>query len=79
MEIKKKDIDKMNNILFISLEQIAKISMLLNPVIPLSTSKVLDALNVKTNIRNLDFLDGKNILTDDIKIKNLDILFKKTN
>ena len=69
----------MNNILFISLEQIAKISMLLNPVIPLSTSKVLDALNVKTNLRNLDFLDGKNILTDDIKIKNLDILFKKTN
>ncbi len=78
-KLKKKDIDKMNNILFISLEQIAKISMLLNPVIPLSTSKVLDALNVKTNIRNLDFLDGKNILTDDIKIKNLDILFKKTN
>ena len=67
----------MNNILHISLEQIAKISILLNPIIPKKSSKVLDALNIKIQSRTLAFLDGKNIISGDIKIKNLDILFKK--
>ena len=44
MEVKKENIDKMNNILHLSLDQIAKISILLNPIMPKSTSKVLDAL-----------------------------------
>ena len=67
----------MNNILHLSLEQIAKISILLNPIIPNATEKVLDALNIKNEFKNLSFLD-KNILLDDkVKIKNLDILFKK--
>ena len=60
-----------------SLEQIAKISILLSPIIPIATAKVLEALNVKTGQRNLSFLDGKNIISDKIEIKNLDILFKK--
>ena len=67
----------MNNILHIALEQIAKISILLNPIIPSSTSKVLNSLNVKTELRNLSFLNGTNILADHVKIKQLDILFKK--
>ena len=67
----------MNNILHLSLEQIAKISILLNPIIPEKSSKVLDALNISTEMRNLAFLDGKNILGDDIRTKKLDILFKK--
>ena len=74
---KKKDIDKMNNILHLALEQIAKISILLNPVIPESSTKVMDALNIKLESRNLSFLDGGNILPDKINIKELDILFKK--
>ena len=76
-KLKKNDTEKMNNILHISLEQIAKISILLNPIIPSSTSKVLNALNVKTELRDLSFLDGDNILADQVKIKELDILFKK--
>ena len=67
----------MGNILHIALEQIAKISILLNPIIPNATAKVLDALNLDTKLRNSSFLDGKNIISGDIKIKNLDILFKK--
>ena len=76
---KLKDInkEKMGNILHIALEQIAKISILLNPIIPKATTKVLDALNLDTKLRNSSFLDGKNILTDNIKIKELNILFKK--
>jgi len=68
----------MNNILHIALEQIVKISILLNPIIPEKSSKVLDALNINTELRNLAFLDGKNVIDDEIKIKKLDILFKKT-
>ena len=71
------NIEKMNNILHLALEQIAKISILLNPIIPESSTKVLDALNVKAKFRNLSFLDGNNVLADKIKIKKLDILFKK--
>ena len=76
-QLKKTNIKKMNNILHTALEQIAKISLLLNPIIPIASSKVLDALNIKTESRNLSFLDGQNIIGDKIKIQNLGILFKK--
>ena len=78
-KLKKSDVRKMNNILHLSLEQIAKISILFNPIIPTSTSKVLDALNIDTKLRNLSFLDGKNIIKDQIKVGELNILFNKTN
>jgi methionyl-tRNA synthetase len=77
-KLKKNNTEKMNNILHIALEQIVKISILLNPIIPEKSSKVLDALNINTKLRNLAFLDGKNIIDGEIKIKKLDILFKKT-
>ena len=76
-KLKKTDKEKMNNILHLALEQIAKISILLNPIIPNATSKVLACLNVKENIRNLSFLDGNNVIKDDIVINDLKILFKK--
>ena len=77
-KLKKNSLEKMNNILHIALEQIAKISILLNPIIPNKTSKVLDALNINNNLRNLAFLDDENVISDEIKLNNLDILFKKT-
>jgi len=76
-KLKKTNLDKMNNILHLSLEQIAKISILLNPIIPIATSKVLDSLNIPKKDRNLSFLDGKNVLQDLVEVKNLTILFKK--
>ena len=76
-KLKKKNIGKMNNILHISLEQIAKISILLNPIIPKASSKVLDALNINIELRNSSFLEGKNIISEEVRIKELDILFKK--
>ena len=75
--LKKTDIEKMNNILHLATDQISRISILLYPIIPISTTKVLDALNVDIKLRNLSFLDGKSIFLDKIKINNLDILFKK--
>ena len=76
-KLKKTDINKMNNILHLSLEQIGKISILLNPIIPEKSSKVLDALNVKKESRNLSFLDKGNLLDDEVNIGDLGILFKK--
>ena len=76
-KIKKENINKMNNILHISLQQIAKISILLNPIIPIATNKVLNALNINHAERNYSFLDGKKIISDKVNIGSLNILFKK--
>tara|TARA_B100000959_G_scaffold284958_1_gene358060 strand:+ start:264 stop:1799 length:1536 start_codon:yes stop_codon:yes gene_type:complete len=78
-KLKKSDINKMNNILHIALEQIAKISILLNPIIPMASNKVLDSLNIKPENRNNSFLDGEKIIPDSINLSSLNILFKKIN
>ena len=77
-KLKKSNLKKMNNILYISLNQIAKIAILLSPIIPFASNKVLNALNLDAHKRNLSFLDGKDIFQKQIKISNLDILFKKS-
>ena len=71
--------EKMNNILHLSLEQIAKISILLNPIIPKATTKVLEALKINPKSKNLSFLDGKDLLSKEIAVNDLSILFKKIN
>jgi len=76
-KLKKDNIEKMNTVLHTSLEQIAKISILLNPIIPIKSLEVIKALNIEPKKINLSFLDDQNILDDEVKIKNLDILFKK--
>jgi len=76
-KLKINNIQEMNNILHLSLEQISKISILLSPIIPLATSKVLDALNIDNKLRNLSFLDKKKIIPDIVTINELNILFKK--
>ena len=48
-----------------------------NPIMPKATLKVLHALNIKNNLVNNNFLNGKNIFDEEIKIKELSILFKK--
>jgi len=37
----------------------------------------LEALNLDFKDRNVSFIDGNNILKDEINIKELNILFKK--
>ena len=76
-KMKSSNINQMNNILHTALEHIARISILLNPIIPESSLKVLKALNIKKELINLSFIDGGNILDDEIKISNFNILFKK--
>ena len=71
--------EKMNNILHLSLEQIAKISILLNPIIPKATTNVFEALKINAKSKNLSFLDGKDLLSKEIAVNDLSILFKKIN
>ena len=78
-KLKKTDIDKMNNILHLCLEQIAKISILLNPVIPIATTKVLEALKVSSKSKNLSFVMNNTIIDNDITLGDLNILFQKIN
>jgi methionyl-tRNA synthetase len=78
-KLKKNNIEKMNNILHLALEQIAKISILLNPIVPQATTKVLKALKINAKSRNLSFLEGKKILSSETSISELNILFKKIN
>ena len=76
-KLKKDNVAKMNNILHIAVEQIAKISILLNPIIPEATKKVLNGLNIKDKQINLSFLDGKKAIPEKITIQSPNILFKK--
>ena len=67
----------MNTILYTILNQIRSISVLLNPIIPIATEKVLKTLSIeKTNI-NLESLKNTKALKPGIKLKKTDILFKK--
>jgi len=76
-KLKKNYVEKMNNVLHTALEHIAKISILLNPIIPIASTKVLDALSINIKLKNFSFLEREDIIPDIIKIKELDILFKK--
>ena len=75
--VKKKDQNRMENILFTVCEQIKNISILLHPIIPISTEKVLNSMNIQSNkitigqINNLDCFDHNR------ELKNLEILFNK--
>ena len=75
--IKKKDTERMNTILFTIVEQIKNISILLNPIIPNSTIKILKTINISQNDINISKIQDNNFLNHDKELNNIDILFKK--
>ena len=74
---KKSDIKRLSTIIYVSLELIRKISILLYPIIPSTSLKVLKSFNIKE--KNVSFKDiQKNeILKKNTKIDKISILFKK--
>ena len=76
-QFKKKDLKRMNTILYTIVEQIKNISILLNPIMPISTKKVLDTINISDKDISIESIKKENILNHDKELKNLDILFKK--
>ena len=75
--LKSKDPERMNAILHTILEQIKNISILLNPIIPISTKKVLDTINLSEKDISIDNIKKDDIFNYNLELKNLDILFKK--
>ena len=74
---KKKDPERMNTILNTIVEQIKNISILLNPIIPISTKKVLNTINISDKDILIETIKKENIIDNNKELKNLDILFKK--
>ena len=50
---KKDDIERLHTIVYVSLEIIRKVSILLNPIIPNATDKVLNVLSINTENINI--------------------------
>ena len=75
--VKKNDPERMNAILFTTVEQIKNISILLNPIIPVATNKVLAMINVSKENISIEKIKDKNVLNHDKKLGDLDILFSK--
>ena len=67
----------MNAILFTIVEQIKNISILLNPIIPNATNKVLNMINIPVENIRIDKIKDENILNNKKELGNLEILFTK--
>ena len=75
---KKKDNKlRLNTIVYTALELIRKITILLYPVMPETSVKVLNVFNETENSIDFTSIDNNEILKKDLKINKLDILFKK--
>ncbi len=75
--VKKKDPERMNAILFTIVEQIKNISILLNPIIPKATKKILTLINISDKNIRIDQIKDNNTLNNKKEIGNLEILFTK--
>ena len=67
----------MNAILHTIVEQIKNISILLYPIIPISSKKVLNSINISDKDILIENIKKDNLLDNSKKLKDLDILFKK--
>ena len=75
--IKKKDPNRMNDILNTISEQIKNISILLNPIIPNSTYKVLDVMNISSKDVTIENIKNEKIINHNKELNDMNILFKK--
>ena len=74
---KKDDKDRLNTIVYTSLEMIRKISFMLYPVIPDSIEKALKIFNLNSNDIKLESITSHKYLKTGSNINKIDILFKK--
>ncbi len=75
--LKKTNINRMNTILYAIVTQIKNISILLSPIIPLSSEKIFNIMNLKTEDRLLKSITSNNIFDHNLEFKKTSILFKK--
>ena len=75
--VKKKDLNRMNSILFTIAQQIKNISILLAPIIPNSTNKVLKTINIKEDQIKISNISNYDLFNHDIELRDSEILFTK--
>ena len=74
---KKEDQIRLNTIIYVSLELIRKISVMLYPIIPSTSLKVLDIFQINEANIKIESIKINDYLKPKSKIKKIDILFKK--
>ena len=74
---KTKNPERMNTILYTIVEQIKNISILLHPVIPISTKKVLDTINLSDKDILIQNINQEKLFDNNKELKEINILFKK--
>ena len=74
---KKDNRERLNTIVYTSLEVIRKISFMLYPIIPDSIEKALKIFNLNTKDINLESITRHDQLKVGTNINKIDILFKK--
>ena len=75
--LKKNNPERMNTILYTICNQIKNISILLNPIIPESTKKVLNTMNIKGAEIKIQNVQNYDLFQHDKELKDLEILFTK--
>ena len=75
--LKKTNVKRMNTILYTIVTQIKNISILLSPIIPISSNKILDIMNLKIEDRLIKSIFNKDIFNHNLEFKKTSILFKK--
>ncbi len=75
--LKKKNPERMKVILFTISQQIKNISILLYPIIPISSKKVLNTMNVDDKQIKLENILSLDFFNHDKELSNLEILFTK--
>jgi len=74
---KKDDKDRLNTIVYTSLEMIRKISFMLYPIIPDTINRALKIFNLDSKDINLESISSHDFLKAGSNINKIDILFKK--
>ena len=74
---KKEDIKRLGTILYVSLELIRKISILLYPIIPSTSLKVLKTFNINEKDISIKDIQNHEILKKNTNINKISVLFKK--
>ena len=75
--VKNTDLKRMNAILFTISQQIKNISILLSPIIPNASTKVLHAMNIEEKDISIEKIKDDNIFDHKKNLKDLNILFTK--
>ncbi len=76
---KKSNKNRLNTIIYVSLEIIRKISILLYPIIPQSSLKALKIFNIKENEIDFATIQNHKLLPYETNINKIGILFNKFN